>query len=534
MTMRLVVSSVLALLMAAPARGADPSGLTTAKVTYVTSSTVYVDAGAESGVRVGDAVKVYRDGAFVTALEVTAVASRRASCRRADPEASVASGDEIRFRAAPNFVAATDPAAGGTPPVMTAGPSGGSVSRWLGDHGVRGRIGLRYLGLFDQSSFGENYSQPALDVRLQAASLGHPAIHFETDVRANRTWRTRAEGEGTTEGRTRVYRLTAEWSRGADGFRAVAGRQPSTALVALGIFDGLSAEFGSGRWRFGALSGSQPDPSTFGFSQEIWEHGVYVDWRERASGASRWRLTTGLVGSYTDNVVNRENVILQARYSGERLFASAIQDVDLNRGWKQDAGESPVQLTSSFASARWRFAERLSLDAGLDTRRTVRLYRDRETPETEFDDSYRQGYWSGVDYEPLRNTRVGVNVRRTSGGTSGAAHTATATASTGVPSFHGVSLRMRSTYYENDMVEGWLHSAGTGASLGSRLHVDVGGGLREDTTLLAVTTRNRVRWYSLDADCRVTRGWALLLSLERSRGDDQRTDQVYASALYRF
>ncbi|MGQ0721831.1 MAG: hypothetical protein ACT4PE_09695, partial [Candidatus Eiseniibacteriota bacterium] len=283
---RLLPPVLFTLFVIAPSCPAQTAGLTTAKVTYVTSSTVYVDAGAESGVRVGDAIKVYREGAFITALEVTAVASRRASCRRADPEASIVTGDEVRFRAAPDFVAAAaeGEAGPGTGLDTAPPPSGGSVSRWLGDHGVRGRIGLRYLGLFDQSSFGENYSQPAVDVRLQAASLGHPAVHFETDVRANRTWRTRAEGEDTTEGRTRIYRLTGEWSRGPEGFRAVAGRQPSTALVALGIFDGLSAEVGSGRWRFGALSGSQPDPSTFGFSKEIWEHGVYVDWRERASG----------------------------------------------------------------------------------------------------------------------------------------------------------------------------------------------------------------------------------------------------------
>ena len=42
----------------------------------------------------------------------------------------------------------------------------------------------------------------------------------------------------------------------------------------------------------------------------------------------------------------------------------------------------------------------VSLNAGWDSRRNVRLYRDLVSPATDFDDTYRQGYWGGVEWRP--------------------------------------------------------------------------------------------------------------------------------------
>ena len=60
--------AVLVVLVIRPAAGADSGGPEEARITYVTATTVYLDAGSAAGVRKGDVVKVFRDGEFVTAL----------------------------------------------------------------------------------------------------------------------------------------------------------------------------------------------------------------------------------------------------------------------------------------------------------------------------------------------------------------------------------------------------------------------------------------------------------------------------------
>ncbi|NNE44927.1 MAG: hypothetical protein HKN12_12030, partial [Gemmatimonadetes bacterium] len=316
-------------------------------------------------------------------------------------------------------------------------------------------------------------------------------------------------------------------------FRARAGRQTATALTAVGIFDGLSLEYGR-KWRVGAFTGSQPDVRDFGLSGAVREHGLWLDWRETAEGSSRWRLTTGVVGSYTEGEINRENLVLQARYSGPRLFVSAIQDVDLNRGWKADAGESAVSVTSSFVTARYLVTERLSLDGGVDTRRSIRFYRDRETPETEFDDTYREGYWTGIVLRPSRSSRIGAQARRTTGGSSGDADTGTLTASNTWPSFRNLRIRLRSTGYRNETLSGWLHAVGVGLDVRNGIHADIGGGVRDESGLTRNAAADDIRWYSLDVDYRLTRAWFLLVSLERTLDADVSSDQVFLSGLYRF
>ena len=43
-----------------------------------------------------------------------------------------------------------------------------------------------------------------------------------------------------------------------------------------------------------------------------------------------------------------------------------------------------------------------------------------------------------------------------------------------------------------------------------------------------------LHWYSADVDYRLTRLWVLLLSLERTEGESERSRQIFVTGLYRF
>ena len=93
---------------------------------------------------------------------------------------------------------------------------------------------------------------------------------------------------------------------------------------------------------------------------------------------------------------------------------------------------------------------------------------------------------------------------------------------------------MRSTAYRNDLVEGGLHSISLGADLGWRAHITGTGGLRKETAVAVGARPADLRWYSADLDCRITQAWLLLVSVETSEGDVEKSTQVYTSAVYRF
>jgi hypothetical protein len=244
-------------------------------------------------------------------------------------------------------------------------------------------------------------------------------------------------------------------------------------------------------------------------------------------------MNAGLVGSYDGRAINREYVALQAHVYGARFTGAFLQEIDINRDWRA-LDESALGLTSTFVSLHYQAWEAIRVDAGFDTRRNVRLYRDRITPETEFDDSHRQGYWAGLRLRPFTPLQAGLRFRRSTGGSSGTADAATATLRARWPSFFGIVLHARTTRYESPQSWGWLFAFGGGSALPGGGSMDLTWGRRDETLAHTTASDNDIDWYSLDLERRVAERWYALLSFERSSGEREESDHVYSSIVYRF
>lgn len=354
------------------------------------------------------------------------------------------------------------------------------------------------------------------------------------DARARRTTRTLTDGTEDRENRTRVYRLHAGWDRPGPGWRVAAGRQFVPDLANVSVFDGIVAARDGARSTFGGFAGTQPDGEDYGYASDVREYGAWYGWRAGAEASRDWSLTTGAVASYRESEIDREYVFVQGRFRGERLSALVTQEVDLNRDWKEDAGESTVEPTSTFASFRFRIGEAASLGGGFDNRRNVRLFRDRVTPVTEFDDAFRRGVWLGGQVGVGSHLRLGACGRTWRGAVAGSADSWTGTASFVRMTPANLDVRVRGTRYENDRLEGWLWSVDSSVDLTRRARVGVQIGTRDDTSLLNPDLDDSVTWYGLDLDVDLGRRLFATPSLERSEGDLEEVDQMYATLAWRF
>jgi len=288
--------------------------------------------------------------------------------------------------------------------------------RGLRQWGLRGRVGLRYLSVRDRTGEGSSFSQPALDLRVDGRQIFGTDFGMNVDVRTRRTHHTFSSGQTENDSYSRVYRLAAMWAPEDSPLEVSVGRQYATALANVSIFDGVLAQWRKRRWLAGAFTGTQPDPRDFSQSSAIREHGGFFQYRSDPDGATRWSVTTGLIGSYEQGEINREFGYLQGRYLARRLSIYLVQEIDVNRGWRKQAEGSTLTRSSTYASVRYRLTDAVSLNGGFDNRRHIRLYRDIETPETEFDDSYRQGARLGSSSESANHRRArrpGGSCRRT-------------------------------------------------------------------------------------------------------------------------
>ena len=511
--MTLVLASLI-LMTASVAADAEQS----AKVTYVSGNSIYVDAGNDDGVVDGGEFRIVRDGETVARLKVVYLSAHRSSCEILEKSTEILVGDTAVYEPA-----AAEPAA----------EKSKAAARPRRSRPFRGRVGVQFLAVDNRSANGTDFDQPALNLRLSGQDLGSSGLGLDVDVRARQTNRTLSDGSADDDSRTRVYRMAVDWSGSDVPVRITLGRQFQPAMASLSIFDGVSAAWSGESWSAGILTGSQPDGADFGLSSDVKEHGAYFQYRRSGETGRRLALTTGLVGSYEQSEINREYLYLQTIYGTRKLSLYLTEEVDFNRGWKKALGESSVDSSATFFNVRYRVTDNLSLRAGYDNRRNIRLYRDRETPETEFDDDYRTGLWAGSSYRFAGHYRVGVDYRSSSGGTIGDSDHVTGTFGVYGLTARRIGAGVRATHYSSDLLQGDLLSLYGSLNLVETVRLQLSGGIREEKDTFGSGPQQE-SWYGLDIDWQLGRSWYVLASYSRETGDLEEIDQLYTALSFRF
>jgi hypothetical protein len=531
--MRILGLLLMAALMLAPgARAASARH----RITYLTSTTAYIDAGRDEGVVGGARIEVVRDGVVIAVLRVTDLSSHRAACAIESATVPLEVGAAVRFDAVP---VPARPAAGSVavpdsvPPVAESVVAAPAES-WMRRMGLRGRVGARYLSVIDQSGFGGDVSQPSIDLRVDGRNVGGSPFDLQVDVRARHTFQTVADGREFDDGEARVYRLNGTWRPSQDRIRVTMGRQFSSALTSVSTFDGVQAEYDRPRWGAGAFAGTQPGPVDYSFSTDVREYGGFARVRSAPRAGVRWEGIVAAIGSYEQGQINREYVSLVGRLATPRLSLTAQQDIDIYRGWRGEAESSGSSFTSTFLIGRYRLRPTIDLDAGYDNRRDVRVYRDYVSPETEFDDSYRQGVWGGAGVRFAGRYRAGISARSSGGGSSGDAMSYIGTFSASRVTPAHLDFRLRSTRYENDRSDGWMHSASGGIQVGPRWALELYGGVRDDRGKTPSIPDTEASWFGANVDVGVSQSLYLNLSGEHNGSGEEGYHQIYTSLSWRF
>jgi len=559
-----VVPIALSLLLAAGAAGpaliADESP-TAPHVTTVSLSSVYISAGEAEGLSAGDRLEVVRDGVVMALLEVRLTTPHKADCRRVEGTGEIRAGDAVRPGIAPAPAAATQPdpppdpapeeagtTAAGDPPAEAPAPApepapapvtapapapAAATHSGLRAFGLRGRVGVRFMGVWD-SNDGPDYQQPAIDFRIDGTRVGGSDFDMYADVRARRSYRTFADGDSQTENRTRVYRLAGAWQQAGSPFRLTFGRLLSPSLAVVSLLDGFLGEYRKDRFAAGVFAGTEPDAEDFGYSGAVRDYGGFAEYGSAVAAKRRWAMTGGAVASHEEGTINREFLFLQGRYDDRRLSGFFTQEIDINRGWREEQEGDRWTATSGYASLRWRATDTFGLNAGYDSRRNVLLYRDYISPETDFDDRYRRGFWFGADGRAGDHFNYGISFRRSDAGDDDTADAATILLGLRGLTSAGLNLSTRGTRYTNVQLEGWLVSLAASFNLTARSLLEAYGGVRRETVLGSWVPEENHEWYGLNWDLFAGRHWMFTTTLERNQGQAEDNDQVYATMSYRF
>jgi hypothetical protein len=517
-----------------------------AKVTYVSGTSVYIDAGADEGLAIGDIAELIRDGAPVGKFKVTYVTSHKATCSSDGPIPEVKIGDVLRFAPRPRpavgaAVAGAGAGAGagaadaipdGTSSAATKANTSRSGESAFRRAGMRARIGVRYLWVKDRSGIGQDISQPSLDLLLVGSQIGSAPVDLIIDARARRTYLTSTSGASSDFGVDHIYQANVAWRPGP--FRLAFGRLVSPTLAVVSLFDGLVAEYLHRGFSVGVLAGTQPNPVTYRYSSDVRQSGLYGGWTSDAAKTTRWHVGLGAIGSKENGEINRDFTYVEGRVTHPVVTAYVQQQVDINRGWRKEEAGTSVTPSATVVMIHVRPAPSWTVDGGYDSRRNVLLYPDLVTPVTNFDDATRQGYWLGAAWRPENRWLVGVDARRWTGGTAGTATSYTLRLGALNMTKEQIDVQLRGTSYTGPGLEGYLVAASASMNLGSRVRLDLHGGVRQDSGFLSASATETIDWYGTLLDVYIARSMYFNLSYDVTSGGEENNDQGYAAFSWRF
>lgn len=496
-----------------------------AAVTYVSGTTVYLEVGTKQGIKEGTVFTVVRAGQTIGELSASFVSSSRTACAITRSTGAISVGDSVAYVPVPVQPLPTTLTAAGSKPVVRASSRRSPV---------RGRVGLRYLTINQPG--GSTLRQPSVDLRLDGSQIGGSAMGLAVDVRMQRTNVTGGSSSATSApaGATRVYQAAFIRQRTPNGTRLAVGRQFATVLSPIGIFDGVALDMHGSRWSGGGLLGTMPDGGSFAPSAATTEAGLWLQRHSARGSASPWSATVGAIGSYNRGEIDREFAYLRGTLNTRVVSIYAAEEIDVNRGWKRQAEGSAATLTSTVITAQVTMSRALSVSGGLDSRRSVRLYRDFVNPEIAFDDALRQGQWGELSIRPSRHLRLSSDIRTSGGGSEGKSQAVTASFSATQLTRLGLGLRARSTQYSGAITEGRLSSVAVEVAPGSAVRLSLNTGVRTSAMPAAGLPATRLTWAGGDLDVAVGRSFYVMLSTYREAGTASASTQTYAAVTWRF
>lgn len=381
-------------------------------INYISRDLIYISLGVESGIAVGDTIRVERDGLLIAKALVVHVAEETSSARVLHSDQSLQTGDTVRFTHI-IFPETNETDLTANQTLATAATRPRTGSRLLTPRPAStGRVVTRLFGFHDGSPEGYSSLQPSLFVNWEGNRLaGQP---FEWAI----TGRIRRDlGPGASEGQfgpngtpLTLYQGWVGWHTdecGPVGFQA--GRIRSPLLSGIGLMDGGRVDFRPHvNWTIGLSGGYQPDLQSAEITTDGTRLAGELRYRRGDWNGTRYEGGLAVVQQSLKGQLDRRYLVHQSSFRTARAFQGWL-GVELDMNAADSVNNGVRQFTSGYMNARWRITRTTSWSLRANTIRFVKLLETHKSiPDSLWDDARRNGVSSDVRFRLGRSWDVTV------------------------------------------------------------------------------------------------------------------------------
>ncbi|MFQ5454318.1 MAG: hypothetical protein ACE5D6_09050 [Candidatus Zixiibacteriota bacterium] len=379
-----------------------------AAVTYLSSENIYIDAGSNSGISVGDSLTVVRRGVTIAVLIVKNVAGNSCACIKISGKGKIKVGDKVPLD---SIIGRNNKSASSTSIRKTKTKS--SKSQLDMKNRLKGNISFQSYWLKDMTGSKLSSFQPSLRTRIRIENLAGTGLTLQLKHRSRVYHRSRSLQEGTdrNEWVHKIYEFAVYSDREKSLIEWAAGRILSPYVRGMGYLDGgYIAKKIHPSYRVGVVIGTEPDAQNTGIKFNRRKFGAFITLEKGSYATRHLMLTAALSTSYEKGNINREFFYFQGNYSHDS-WISLYQSVelDINRSWRKNADGNRFSITNYYSTLNLRIMQKASLYFSYDARKNIRYFETKNYPDSLFDDGVHRGLKVGFSFRPKKRIRINAN-----------------------------------------------------------------------------------------------------------------------------
>jgi len=382
---RLILQYCIILICSTLSGQAGPENLV-GKVSFMSSQNIYVKFKSTSEISPGDTLFISSEGKLIPVLKVSNLSSTSAVCTSISKE--ILTIDHLiiaisnRKDQRPTDQAEEVLPVNNQIPIIVDTSSSVSVSSPRQSQIIKGSLSVNsYTDLSNTTA--DNSQRFRYTFSLAAQNIGDSKFSAETYLSFKHKAGEWEEVKSDLFNALKVYNLSVYYDMNKTT-RFSLGRRINNRISSIGPSDGLQVEKTFSHITVGALIGTRPDYSNFGFNSDLLQYGAYLAHvpslkrgRVESSAAIMQQMNGGktdrrfLYFQHSNSLIKNLNFFGTFEVDLYKLISDTVNDTE--------TAQNVFDLTGLYLSLSYRIAKAITISGSYDARKNVFYYETYKT-----------------------------------------------------------------------------------------------------------------------------------------------------------
>jgi hypothetical protein len=381
------------------------------KVSFISSQNIYVKFKSTAGISTGDTLFVSAGNTLIPVMTVKNLSSVSCVCT-AISEANL-QVDKIIIAKAKIITPQAEKTA------VAVKPQENQVKKVLSDSlkkdEVKNELKQRIKGSLSASSYSDfsntsasNSNRFRYTLSLDARNIADSKFSVDSYISFKHKAGDWGEVKSNLFSALKIYNLSVRYDVNKTTQISL-GRKINSRISNIGAMDGLQFEKSINNFSMGAIAGTRPDYTDYGFDSKLLQYGAYVGYSSKKTGITN-ESSLAFMQQTNNSKTDRRFIYLQHSNSiVKNLYFFSTFEVDLYKLTSDSLPQNTFNPTGMYLSLRYKITKNISLSGSYDARKNIMYY---ETYKTYIDrileTELRQGFRFQVNYRITKDIMVGV------------------------------------------------------------------------------------------------------------------------------